>query len=66
MAPARSSTRRGAHTASASHHEAGQDDGHNAIKLFLDPTFGFPLQIYIEKDVEDKDLLCQLIQVYVF
>jgi hypothetical protein len=69
MAPARSSTRRGAHTGSASHHEAGQDlqnDGHNATKLFLDPNFGTPLQIYIEKDVEDKDVLCQLIQVVFF
>jgi len=66
MAPARSSTRRGAHSASASHHEAaqdGQNDGHSATKLFLDPSFGTPLQIYIEKDLEDKDVLCQLIQV---
>ena len=62
MAPARSSTRRGAHL-SASHHEVGQDsqnDGHN---VFLDPNFGTPLQIFIEKDVEDKDILVQLIQV---
>ena len=69
MAPARSSTRRGAQTASASHHEAAQDlqnDGHNATELFLDPNFGSPLQIYIEKDVDDKDILSQLIQVFCF
>src|SRR5260221_14654839 len=70
MAPARSSTRRGAaHTSSTSHHETGQDlqnDGHNANELFLDPNFGTPLQVYIEKDVEDKDLLSQLIQVFPF
>jgi hypothetical protein len=66
MAPARSSARRGAQTASASHHEAAhelQNDGHNATELFLDLNFGTPLQIYIEKDVEDKDVLSQLIQV---
>jgi hypothetical protein len=67
MAPARSSTRRAAHPASASRSEAGQDlqnDGQSLSKqIFLDPSFGTPLQIYIEKDVEDKDLLSQLIQV---
>jgi hypothetical protein len=63
MAPARSSTRR----ASASHNEVGQDlqnNGHDVNKLFLDPNFGSPLQIYIEKDVDDKEFLCQLIQVF--
>ena len=65
MAPARSSTRRAAHASSATHLEAGQilqNDGEN-LNVFLEPNFGTPLQIYIEKDVEDKELLRQLIHV---
>ena len=66
MAPARSSTRR-VHTSSASHNEAVSDlpnEGHIVNKpIFLDPGFGIPLAIFVEKDVEDRDNICQLIQV---
>ena len=40
-------------------------DAHAPIneELFLDPMMGAPLGIYIEKDVADKDILVDLIQV---
>lgn len=68
MTPARSSTRRTAHASSATHLEAAQilqNDGEN-LNVFLEPNFGTPLQIYIEKDVEGKELLRQLIHVIWF
>ncbi|KIM45447.1 hypothetical protein M413DRAFT_66281 [Hebeloma cylindrosporum] len=65
MAPARSSTRRGAHISPVSPTPAArdvQDDDPTANKeLFLDPMLGTPLAIFIEKDVENKDDLSQLI-----
>lgn len=37
----------------------------NAVnnELFLEPMMGTPLQIYIEKDVPDRDQLVELITV---
>ncbi|KAF9522648.1 hypothetical protein CPB83DRAFT_864117 [Crepidotus variabilis] len=66
MAPARSTTRRGARQSSApqtdAHGSVLHDEDQNVNKqLFLDPSFGNPLQIYIEKEVVDKELLSQLI-----
>lgn len=67
MAPGRSSTRRAVHTPSTSHNEVGselQNEGNIVNKpIFLDPSFGNPLAIFVEKDVEDRDNICQLIQV---
>jgi len=69
MAPARSSTRRAVHTPSISHNEVGselQNEGSIVNKpIFLDPSFGNPLSIFVEKDVEDRDNILQLIQVCV-
>jgi hypothetical protein len=69
MTPARSSTRRSAHGSQvpppAQQHP--QDDDLVANKeLFIDPMLGTALAIYIEKDVEDKDNISQLIVVSPF
>ena len=69
MAPARSSTRRGVHPApvqSTPPVQNVEDDDPNVNKeLFLDPMLGTPLAIYVEKDVEDKETISQLITVSV-
>lgn len=66
MAPARSSTRR-AHVEQniippSSLHDQDTDDN-AAEQLFIDPMLGTPLAIYIEKDVDDRDSLVELINV---
>ncbi|KAF9479061.1 hypothetical protein BDN70DRAFT_913361 [Pholiota conissans] len=65
MAPVRSSTRRGGHPAQASHapqvQDAERNDPNANKELFLDPMLGTPLAIYIEKDVDDKELISQLV-----
>jgi len=66
MAPARSSTRR-AHAEEnippSSLHDQGSSD--NVVQdLFIDPMLGIPLAIYIEKDVDDRDILVDLITKY--
>ena len=53
MAPPRASTRR----------QHAQSDANFASDLFIDPMLGSPLPIYIEKDVQDKDDIAQLIVV---
>lgn len=53
MAPPRASARR-QHT---------QPDDNFSDDLFIDPMLGSPLAIYIEKDVNDKDDIAQLIVV---
>ncbi|KAF8232173.1 hypothetical protein L208DRAFT_1273288 [Tricholoma matsutake] len=64
MAPARSSTRR-AHLdqnnipLSSVHNQ--DTDGNVIQELFIDPMLGVPLSIYIEKDVEDRDIVVDLI-----
>jgi len=67
MAPARSSTRRGAHISPVSPtppvRDVQDDDPAANKELFLDPMLGTPLAIFIEKDVENKDDLSQLIIV---
>lgn len=67
MAPARSSTRRGAHISPVSPtppvRDVHDDDPAANKELFLDPMLGTPLAIFIEKDVENKDDLSQLIIV---
>lgn len=67
MAPARSSTRRGAHPTPVPPtppiQDAEHDDPNVNKELFLDPMLGAPLAIYIEKDVDDKDIISQLVIV---
>ena len=60
MAPARSARR--AHSQNA---PLPQNDPQNAA-LFLEPMMGTPLTIYIEKDVDDRDDLVDLITVSLF
>jgi len=64
MAPARSSTRRGDHTSTApTSHDPQQDDPNVNKELFLDPMLGSPLAVYVDKDVDDREVVCQLIVV---
>jgi len=67
MAPARS-TRRNQHEQSVSLRSAQPDpspveDGSSGSDLFLEPMMGTPLTVYIEKEVEDRDTLVELILV---
>lgn len=67
MAPARS-TRRNPHEQSVPLRSAQTDaspvaDGAQTSDLFLEPMMGTPLTIYIEKEVEDRDTLVELITV---
>ncbi|KAF9050184.1 hypothetical protein BJ165DRAFT_991140 [Panaeolus papilionaceus] len=69
MAPTRSSTRRAAHHAQQPPpppppppvQEQQPEDASVNTELFLDPMLGQPLNLYIEKDVEDKEELTELI-----
>jgi len=66
MAPARSSTRRAQIDQNAvSHPSVSESDNNGNVneELFLDPMLGTPLAIYVEKDVEDRDVLVELISV---
>lgn len=63
MAPARSSTRRSAQVPPSGQQHAQDDDLVANKELFIDPMLGTALAIYIEKDVEDKDNISQLIVV---
>lgn len=70
MAPARTSTRRSHrdHTSQslAVHHDPQQ---HPQVEqepngdLFLDPMMGTPLSLYVDKDVENRDQIVDLITV---
>jgi hypothetical protein len=66
MAPPRSSARR-AHVDQTINRPSSvhdQDSNDNALQeLFIDPMLGNSLAIYIEKDVGDRDVLVDLIQV---
>lgn len=67
MAPARS-TRRNQHEQSVSLRSAQSDpspveDGSSGSDLFIEPMMGTPLTVYIEKEVEDRDTLVELILV---
>jgi hypothetical protein len=65
MAPGRMSTRRTQHDQNASTRSA-DPDGNNGVvneELFLEPMMGTPLAIYIEKDVQDRDALVDIIVV---
>ena len=57
MAPARSSARRD-NVQSVPQEVSGGD-------LFLDPMMGAPLQMYVDKDINDRDFLVSLINVRV-
>lgn len=65
MAPARSSARRSAHGPQVP--PSGQPvQDENLVtnkELFIDPMLGTALAIYIEKDVEDKETISELIVV---
>jgi hypothetical protein len=63
MAPARSSTRRSAQVPPPGQLHVQDDDLVANKELFIDPMLGTALSIYIEKDVEDKDNISQLIVV---
>lgn len=64
MAPARSSRRNQANQPPPTRSTTSEVDNDvvNA-ELFLDPMMGVPLQIYIEKDVQDRDKLVDIITV---
>lgn len=61
MAPARNSSRRN-HVDQIPSSRTGDSAG-LATDLFLEPMMGTPLQMYIEKDVADRDVLVDIITV---
>ncbi|EIW63080.1 uncharacterized protein TRAVEDRAFT_69226 [Trametes versicolor FP-101664 SS1] len=66
MAPARSSAHRArrdqAHHAPPPHNISPPlDEQNSADGLFLDPLMGTPLAIYVEKDVENRDQVIELV-----
>lgn len=72
MAPTRSSGRRSQRNRrkaqNAAQLEPAVESDDDELKsqheqLFLDPMSGQPLQLYIEKDVEDKDAIAEIIVV---
>ncbi|KAF8893400.1 hypothetical protein BD779DRAFT_1436092 [Infundibulicybe gibba] len=66
MAPARTSSRRTHPEINPPTHPppTEQDDIDIDEELFIDPMLGSPLSMYIEKDVEDRDVLVGLITKY--
>ncbi|KZT11070.1 uncharacterized protein LAESUDRAFT_672779 [Laetiporus sulphureus 93-53] len=63
MAPARTANRRGQRDQNAPTHNAPTDSVPDPSKeIFLDPMMGTPLQIYVEKDVENKEAVENLIK----
>lgn len=65
MAPGRSSARRSAHGPQVPPpgQNAQEDDEVANKDLFIDPMLGTALAIYVEKDVDDKDNISDLIVV---
>jgi hypothetical protein len=66
MAPLRSSARRAQVDQNINRPPSvhDQDTNDNVVQeLFIDPMLGNSLAIYIEKDVEDRDVLVDLILV---
>lgn len=65
MTPARSSTRRSAHGSQLPPSTQHPQDSEFVVNkdLFIDPMLGTALAMYIEKDVDDKDVISQLIVV---
>jgi hypothetical protein len=65
MAPARMSTRRTQHDQNASTRSADPDTNDGVVneELFLEPMMGTPLAMYVEKDVQDRDALVDIIMV---
>jgi hypothetical protein len=63
MAPVRSSARRGGQPEPSPVHDADTLDPTANKSLFLDPMLGTSLSMYVEKDVEDKDVITQMIVV---
>jgi hypothetical protein len=64
MAPARTA-RRGQHDINQVSRSNAPENTNGVLNenLFLEPMMGTPLQIYIEKDVDDRDLLVDLATV---
>lgn len=65
MAPARTSTRRNQNSQPATTRPAVPDNDNEVVNpdLFLEPMMGTPLAMYIEKDVQDRDSLVDIITV---
>src|ERR1700685_3099383 len=65
MAPARTSTRRTQLNQNPSTRAADADTNNDVAneELFLEPMMGTPLAMYIEKDVQDRDVLVDIITV---
>ncbi|TFK54355.1 hypothetical protein OE88DRAFT_1733019 [Heliocybe sulcata] len=61
MAPTRSNNRRGQRARENERAQGVEGDGESTGELFLEPMMGTPLPLYIEKDVEDRDELVELV-----
>ena len=64
MAPVRSANRR-AHRDHPQQQPTPQPDPSHDLSqdIFIDPMMGTALQIYVEKDVQDRDTIVELITV---
>lgn len=64
MAPIRSANRRAQRDHSQQQSITQPDPNHDPSQdIFIDPMMGTALQIYVEKDVEDRDTIVELIVV---
>lgn len=65
MAPARTSTRRTQHDQNTATRSADPSSNSGVVndELFLEPMMGTPLAIYVEKDVQDRDTIVDIISV---
>ena len=64
MAPIRSANRRAQRDHVQQQPAPQPDSNHDPSQdIFIDPMMGTALQIYVEKDVEDRDTIVELITV---
>lgn len=64
MAPARSNRRTRTNTAPQDTTVQLPDDPNINSHLFIDPMLGTPLAMYVEKDVDYRDIVVQMIEVH--
>jgi len=63
MAPARANRRSHQPGTADAVDDVLDDDDSTVTELFIDPTFGSPLPVFVEKEVPARDALVRLIKV---